>query len=102
MQCKVTDGQYINNPFVSSMNQPIFEVLRDLGCNEEMKILQLEKWWECHWDPGHRLDKVVSKFKDTTFVDHLLGRVSLFHQIFWHGKMHAIAKETAKELELPF
>jgi hypothetical protein len=32
----------------------------------------------------------------------LLNRVSLFNQVFGYGKMHAVAKVTAKVLELPF
>ena len=103
MQGKVTDGQYINEPFVRSMNKPIFDVLSSSGLNKDkLKIVLASIWWDCHWDPAHLLDKVFSSFKDDSFVKRFLGRVALFHQIFRHGKMYAIAKETAKESNLPF
>ena len=103
MQGKVTDGQYINEPFVSRMNDPIFNLLRSLALDQqELDILLKDTWWECHWDPGHWLDKVFSKFKEETFVSRLIGRVSLFHQIFLHGKMHFLAKMTASKLDLQF
>jgi hypothetical protein len=103
MQGKVTDGQYINVPFVTSMNKPIFDVLYSAGLSkQELAVLLENKWWECHWDPSHLLDLVFTKFEEDSFVKRVLGRVSLFHQVFRHGKMYAIAKETAKELNLPF
>jgi hypothetical protein len=103
MQGKITDGQYINEPFVRSKNKPIFDVLSSSGLNkDELKIVLASIWWDCHWDPAHLLDKIFSSFKDDSFVKRFLGRVALFHQIFRHGKMYAIAKETAKESNLPF
>ena len=104
MQGKVTDRQYINEPFVTSMNKPIFDVLSSSTFlnEDDLKIVLGSVWWDCHWDPAHLLDKVFSSFKDDSFVKRFLGRVALFHQIFRHGKMHAIAKETAKEADLPF
>ena len=103
MQRKVVDGQYINEPFVSSMNKPIFDFIHSLGLQkDEADVLLGGEWWECHWDPSHLLDKVFSASKEDSFVKRFLGRVALFHQIFRHGKMHAVATETAKELDLPF
>ena len=102
VQGKVTDGQYINFPFTNEMNEPIFKIIRK-NCDEEnKKILLQDIWWECQWDPGHLLDKVFSKFHDSEVITRLLGRVALFHQLFRHGKMHSLAKVTAKELKLPF
>ena len=102
MQGKVKDGQYINELFVTSMNKPIFDVLFSILNKDDLKIVQGSVWWDCHWDPAHLLDKVFSSFKDDSFIKRFLGQVALFHQIFHHGKMHAIAKETAKEADLPF
>jgi hypothetical protein len=42
---------------------------------------------------------VFSKLKDRKIVSKLLNRVSLFNQVFGYGKVHAVAKVTAKELE---
>ncbi|CAB4021276.1 Hypothetical predicted protein, partial [Paramuricea clavata] len=57
-----------------------------------------ELWWPLQWCPGHWLDNV----DDNQFVSHLLLRTNLFHTMFNRGKMHTVAKETAKELKLPF
>ena len=86
------------------MNKPIFDVLSSSTFlnEDDLKIVQESVWWDCHWDPAHLLDKVFSSFKDDSFLKRFLGRVALFYQIFCHGKMHAIAKETAKEADLPF
>lgn len=95
MQGKVTDGQYLCEGFIDSMNQPLFD--------EIPLALQEEFWWPLQWDPGYWLDKVFSKFyDDNQFVSRLLLRTNLFHTMFNCGKMHAVAKETAKELKLPF
>ena len=102
MQGKVTDGQYINRPYVTAMNQRIFDVLKPMCNDDDYQFLTQARWWECHWDPGHWLDKVFSKFKDLRIVSQLLHRVALFNQVFGFGKMHAVAKVTAKELKLPF
>ena len=84
------------------MNEPIFKIIRK-NCDEEnKKILLQDIWWECQWDPGHSLDKVFSKFHDSEVITRFLGRVALFHQLFRQGKMHSLAKVTAKELKLPF
>lgn len=102
----VTDGQYLNGPFVSAINAPIMECLKhyEEGTKVEDLLSHVKDpfWWPVQWDPGHWLDKVFTKHKETCFVDRLLKRVSQYHQIFLHGKMHTIAKETAKELSLPF
>ena len=104
MQGKCTDGQYLNLPFSDEMNKPIRELLKKY--EDEMQVdmshLSDEFWWPVQWDPGHWLDKVFGAFRTTPFVDRLLKRTSLYHQMFGYGKMHAVAKETAKELELPF
>lgn len=103
MQGKVTDGQYINAPFVTAMNDPLFKIIKEHCDDEDLQKVLLESiWWECHWDPAHWLDKVFSKYHDSEMVCRILTRVALFHQLFRHGKMHAVAKETAKELKLPF
>ena len=103
MQGKVTDGQYINEPFVTAMNNPMFNIIKETCSNkEDAEVLLDSIWWECHWDPGHWLDKVFSKYHDSQMVSRILSRVALFHQLFRHGKMHAVAKVTAKELKLPF
>ncbi len=95
MQGKVTDGQYLCDGFIDSMNQPLFD--------EIPLMLQEKFWWPLQWDAGHWLDKVFSKFyDDNQFVSRLLLRTNLFHTIFNRGKMHAVAKETAEELKLPF
>ena len=95
MQGKVTDGQYLCDGFIDSMNQPLF--------NEIPLTLEEKFWWPLQWDAGHWLDKVFSKFyDDNQFVSRLLLRTNLFHTIFNRGKMHAVAKETAEELKLPF
>ena len=36
------------------------------------------------------------------FVDFLLKRVALYHQLISHGKMHSVAHHTAKDLKPPF
>jgi hypothetical protein len=59
-------------------------------------------WWPAQWDPAHWLDKVFAKFKEMSFVARLLKRTALFHQLFSHGKMHSVARATAKDLSLPF
>ena len=90
------DGQYLNEPFITAMNEPIMQQLGDdLSCKDAF-------WWPVQWDPAHWLDKVFSKFKDSRFVDRLLKRVGLYHQLFSHGKMHSVARHTAKDLKLPF
>lgn len=94
MQGKVTDGQYINEGFITAMNEPLFE---------ELPVdLQDRFWWPMQWDPGHWLDKVFSAYHDGEFVSRLLSRTALIHSQFSHGKMHTVAFETAKELKLPF
>lgn len=95
-QGRVMDGQYLNEPFIAGMNEPIMRLLQDgLSCKERF-------WWPVEWDPAHWLDKVFSQFKDSSFVDRLLKRMALYHQLFHHGKMHSVARHTAKDLKLPF
>ena len=48
MQGKVTDGQYVNEPFVTSMNKPIFDVLFSTLNKDDLKIVQGSVWWDCH------------------------------------------------------
>ena len=95
MQGKVTDRQYLMDGFINAMNQPLFE---------EISIdIQDQFWWPLQWDPGHWLDKVFSKFYDNNkFLSRLLARTALFHTLYGRGKMHAVAKESAKEINLPF
>ena len=96
VQGRVMDGQYVNVPFIGGMNEPIMQLFEDgNNCKESF-------WWPVQWDPAHWLDKVFSKFKDTSFVDRLLKRVALYHQLFSHGKIHSVARQTAKDLHLPF
>ena len=104
MQGRVTDGQYINAPFIAEMNAPILDFLRNYGEENLLDISDVsdEYWWPVQWDPGHWLDKVFNAFKETPFVNRLLKRTALYHQLFGHGKMHSVVKETAKELALPF
>eukprot|EP00112_Aurelia_sp_Birch-Aquarium-sp1_P023792 Seg7234.1 transcript_id=Seg7234.1/GoldUCD/mRNA.D3Y31 product="hypothetical protein" protein_id=Seg7234.1/GoldUCD/D3Y31 len=94
MQGKVTDGQYLTDGFINAMNQPLFAQLRE--------DMQDKFWWPLQWDPSHWLDKVFSKFYESEYVSRLLSRTTLFHTMFGHGKMHAVAKATAKEMDLPF
>ena len=56
MQGKVTDGQYINEPFVTAMNNPINKIVTEQCKKEDAKIVLESIWWEVHWDPGHRID----------------------------------------------
>lgn len=96
VQGRVMDGQYVNEPFIAGMNEPVFELLHDdLSCKERF-------WWPVQWDPAHWLDKVFSQLKDSPFVDRLLRRIALYHQLFSRGKMHSVARHTAKDLNLPF
>lgn len=94
MQGKVTDGQYLTDGFINAMNQPLFAQLRE--------DMQDKFWWPLQWDPSHWLDKVFSKFYESEYVSRLLSRTTLFHTMFGHGKMHAVPKATAKEMDLPF
>ena len=73
------DGQYINVPFVNGMNEPIMQLFEDGNDSKE------SFWWPVQWDPAHWLEKVFSKFKDTSFVDRLPKRVALYHQLFSHA-----------------
>ena len=98
MQGKVMDGQYLTAPFVQAMNKPLFQFFPE----DQQELARDPFWWPCEWDHGHWLDKVFEKFKDTAFVNRLLKRTALFHQLFRFGKMHSVAKETAKDLKLPF
>ena len=90
MQGKVMDGQYLNEPFIAAMNQPIMQQLEnELSCKDRF-------WWPAQWDPAHWLDKVFAKFKETSFVARLVKRTALFHQLFSHGKMHSVALQRQK------
>ena len=91
MQGKVTDGQYINETFVTAMNNPIIKIVTEQCKKEDANIIGLA------W-----IDKVFSKYHDSHMVTRVLSRITLFHQLFRNGKMHAVAKATAKELKLPF
>ena len=96
VQGRAMDGQYVNAPFIDGMNEPVRRLYEDDDeCKESF-------WWPVQWDPAHWLDKVFSKFKDSSFMDGLLKRVALYHQTFGHGKMHSVASHTAKDLHLPF
>ena len=91
VQGRTMDGQYVNAPFIDGMNKPVLQLLEnDDYCRESF-------WWPVQWDPAHWLDKVFSKFKDSSFVNRLLKRVGLYHQHFGHGKMHSVASHTAKD-----
>ncbi len=104
MQGKLTDGQYLLGAFGNTINQEIFDhiTLYERETSQELKAAKDEFWWSWQWDPGHWLDKVFSKFKNTVCVDRILKRTGLYHQMFGHGKMHIVAKQTAKELSLKF
>ena len=90
--------------YKAKFNELFMKVLRSF--EEELlvdlSVVQDLYWWPLQWDPGHWLDKVFSSLKEKPFLDRLLKRTSIYHQTFRHGKMHSIAKETAKELCLPF
>ena len=102
MQGKVVDGQYVNQKFISAMNSPLMDVLKQsLSIDENQVVFDLF-WWPTQWDPGHWVDKIFSHFKDSPFVSRLLQRTALYHQLFGHGKMHSVAVETSKEMSLPF
>ena len=94
MQEKVTDGQYLTDGFIEAMNKPFFDMLPPALCNKY--------WWPLQWDPSHWLDKVFSHYYESKFVSRLLSRTALFHTTFGYGKLHVPAKETAKEMDLPF
>lgn len=96
MQGKVTDGQYLNDPFLQAINSPIIKQLQEANTAFE------PFWWPCQWDSSHCLDKIFSKFKSEKFVSTLLNRVGLYNQIFGIGKMHSIAKQTSKEINTDF
>ena len=93
MQGRVTDGHYINAPFIAGMNAPILDFLRNYGEENLLDISDVsnEYWWPVQWDPGHWLDKVFNAFKETPFVNRLLKRTALYHKLFGHGKMHGIS-----------
>ena len=96
VQGRVMDGQYINTPLIDGINEPVLQLLEnDDDCRRSF-------WWPVQWDPFHWLNKVFSKFKDSSFVNCLLKRVGLYHQHFGHGKMHSTASHTAKDFQLPF
>ena len=77
------DGQYLNEPFITAMNEPIRQQLGDdLSCKDAI-------WWPIQWDPVHWLDKVFSKFKDSRFLDCLLKRVALYHHLLVMGRYTA-------------
>jgi hypothetical protein len=80
-QGRVLDGQYLNEPFIAGMNEPIMRLFEN-GQSRKDRL-----WWQIEWDPAHWLDKVFSKYKDSCFVDCLLKRVALYHQLFRFGKM---------------
>jgi hypothetical protein len=87
-QGRVLDDQYLNEPFIAGMNEPIMRLFEDgQSCKDRL-------WWPIEWDPAHWLDKVFSKYKDSCFVDCLLKRVALYHQLFGFGKMHSVACHT--------
>ena len=80
---KVMDGQYLNEPFITAMNEPIRQQLGDdLSCKDAI-------WWPIQWDPVHWLDKVFSKVKDSRFLDCLLKRVALYHHLLVMGRCTA-------------
>ena len=102
MQGKVVDGQYVNQKFISAMNSPLIDLLKQsLSIDENQVVFDLF-WWPTQWDPGHWVDKIFSHFKDSPFVSRLLQRTALYHQLSGHGKMHSVAVETSKEMSLPF
>eukprot|EP00794_Sanderia_malayensis_P002259 gene2259-2590_t len=105
MQGKCTDGQYLNAPFETAMQRPITELIeryeREKGVDLDGEISN-PFWWPVQWDPGHWIYKVFGAYKDTPFVSRILKRTALYHQLFGHGKLHSVARETAKELKLPF
>ena len=77
VQGKVTDGQYINVPFLTAMNQTILDLLSKILPPEDLELLKQDIWWECQWDPGHWLDKVFSSLKE----NELLSRLELHYFI---------------------
>ena len=90
MQGKVMDGQYLTDRFIGTINNAI------LGSwvvpSSENSSDAVRFWWPCQWDPSHWIDKVFSKFKDSLFVERLLKRANMYHQLFGYGKLHGIAK----------
>ena len=95
MQGKVLDGQYLNEPFMTGMDNPLLNQLDDGSiCKDAF-------WWPTQWDLAHWLDKVFGKFKEKPLVDRLLKRTALYHQLFRFGKMHSVAAATSKDLKLP-
>ncbi len=59
-------------------------------------------WWPLQLDPPHSLDLAFNDCKNESILTRLAKRTNLVHHYFGYGKMHSIAKETAKELQLPF
>ena len=80
----------------------MFNVLSKLSTKDDLDILLRGDRWECQWDPDHWIDRAFLHLKGRSFIKRVLNRVALFHQIFRHGMMFSIAKDTAVELDLPF
>ena len=72
MQGKVVDGQYVNQKFISAMNSPLMDALKQSLSTEENEIVLDLFWWPTQWNPGHCLDKIFGHFKDSPFVTRLL------------------------------
>eukprot|EP00794_Sanderia_malayensis_P001065 gene1065-400_t len=94
MSGKVTDGQHLIGRFADTLNEALWKHL-------PFKLWD-EKWWPLQWDPSHGMDKIFKKFEEEEFVFRLLSRTKVLHILFGHGKLHSIAKETTKEVNLPF
>ena len=62
VQGNVTDGQYINVPFLTAMNQPIIDLLKT-SFPEDLELLKHEVWSECQGDSRDWLGKAFSSLK---------------------------------------
>jgi hypothetical protein len=95
MQGKVMDGQYINQKFICAMNDPVLDVLRQTTTGLFLTFFR----GQCS---GIQDTGSIKYFKDSFFINRLLQRTALYHQLFGHGKMHSVDVETSKELLLLF
>ena len=95
MQGKVMDGQYLTDRFIGTINNAI--VGSWVVPSSENSSDAVGFWWPCQWDPSHWIDKVFSKFKNSLFVERLLKRANMYHQLFGYGKLHGIAKAMSQE-----
>ena len=77
VQGNVTDGQYINVPFLTAMNQPITDLLKT-SFPEDLELLKHEVSSECQGDSGNWLGKAFFSLKP-----QVQGSKKLSTNCFW-------------------